>query len=427
MTSGLMAGPDRGVGLRYPSRRDEAWRHAPHARLGALRFGSVTDRIDPVAPMLDGLLADAPPITGPRIVIINGVFDADRSVLTGLPDGVTLSGLAAASSVRPDVVAAHFVAAIDAPADAFVALNATHGRDGACLEVADGVAAGLVQVIHVTVPGPGRKATAAGVAVRLGHRSMATIVEAHIGGGEPGRGGASSRTTIALGEEATLDHVTLQDVPVDQISLCRVDVTQDCGSVLRARCFELGASYGRLDYRVNLVGEAATADLAGLLFGSGHQILDQQVTVIHRAQRCVSRQAFRGVVGDAAVGVFNGGIDVRSGADGTDAEQSSDNLLLSTRAEINSQPRLDILADDVTCRHGATVGQLDEMALYYLRSRGIPGQDAKRLLVSSFADRIVDLVEIEAVRAWVTARLGHDHDQVETIDADGRGGAQRRA
>ncbi len=111
---------------------------------------------------------------------------------------------------------------------------------------------------------------------------------------------------------------------------------------------------------------------------------------------------FRGVLDDSSTGVFNGGIDVCPGADGTDAEQSNDNLLLSDRAEVNTQPRLEILADEVACKHGATVGQLDDTALYYLRSRGIGVSDARRLLINGFADQIVDDISVESVR-----ELGH--------------------
>ena len=154
----------------------------------------------------------------------------------------------------------------------------------------------------------------------------------------------------------------------------------------------------------------AVADLSGLFFGVGEQILDQQITVVHDAPDCTSRQTCRGVLDDASTGVFNGGIDVCPGADGTDAEQSNDNLLLSNRAEVNTQPRLEILADEVACKHGATVGELDDTALYYLRSRGINADEARRLLINGFADQIVDDVSVDAVRDWITHRLGHDHD-----------------
>ena len=158
------------------------------------------------------------------------------------------------------------------------------------------------------------------------------------------------------------------------------------------------------------MGAGAQADLSGLFFGFGDQVLDQQVTVTHGAEDCTSRQTYRGVLDDASIGVFNGGIDVRPGADGTDAEQSNDNLLLSNRAEINTQPRLEILADEVACKHGATVGQLDDTAMYYLRSRGIPADEARRLLINGFADQAVDDVGIETVREWILDRLRHTND-----------------
>ena len=241
--------------------------------------------------------------------------------------------------------------------------------------------------------------------VHLGAGSTATIVETRIGGGSS-VGGSNSRTTITLDEGATLDHVVLQDVAATHVQLSRIAVSQAASSTYRTSSFNLGASYGRLDYRVHLEGPDATAELSGLYVGNGDQTLDQQITIVHAAPDCTSRQTFRGVLDDESTGVFNGGIDVRPGAIGTDAEQSNANLLLSKRAEANTQPRLEILADDVACKHGATVGQLDEGALYYLRSRGIPGDEARRLLIGGFAGQIVDGVEIDAVREWLAERVG---------------------
>jgi len=215
---------------------------------------------------------------------------------------------------------------------------------------------------------------------------------------------------VSLDHDATLDHVLLQDIPATQVHLSRVDVTQQARSTLRARSFNLGASYGRLAYDVHLAGVGAHADLSGLFVGSGEQIHDQQITVVHDAEDCTSRQSYRGVLDDDSTGIFNGGIDVRPGADGTDATQSNDNLLLSNRAEINTQPRLEILADEVGCKHGATVGQLDETAMYYLRSRGIPADEARRLLINGFADQAVDEVGIATVRDWILDRLRHTND-----------------
>jgi Fe-S cluster assembly protein SufD len=245
--------------------------------------------------------------------------------------------------------------------------------------------------------------------IHLGAGSSATVVETRIGTGAA-FGGSNIRTTITLADDATLEHVVLQDAPPTQVHLGRVEVTQHAGSTFEARSFNLGAAYGRLAYDVELVGAGAVADLSGLFSGSGDQVLDQQIAVTHVAEGCTSRQTYRGVLDDASTGVFNGGIDVRPGADGTDAEQSNANLILSDRAEINTQPRLEILADEVACKHGATVGQLDETAMYYLRSRGIPFDEARRLLIKGFADQTVDNVSIDSVRTWILDRLGHNDD-----------------
>ena len=233
------------------------------------------------------------------------------------------------------------------------------------------------------------------------------MVETRIGSGDS-FGGSNVRSEISLAADASLEHIILQDLPVTQIHLGRVDVIQAAGSTLRARLFNLGSDYGRVAYYVHLAGEGAHADLSGLYFGSGRQTLDQQITVVHAAKDCTSRQSYRGVLDDASTGVWNGSVVVRPGADGTDSEQSNDNLLLSRQAEVNSMPRLEILADEVSCQHGATVGQLDEAALYYMRSRGIRTAEARRLLINGFADQVMDALKSDGVRTWITERLGRD-------------------
>jgi len=389
--------------IDHPTKRDEAWRYAPHGELGRLSFGSpsapaprVPADVEEQIPALDGL----------RIVVVNGVVDHVRSDLTGLPDGLYLSTLAEALNDQPDQLAGHFDRATDDIADAFVALNMAFGRDGTVIQVAKGHELDApIHIVDVTIPDETQNASCTGAVIHLGEGSSATVVETRIGGGSE-FGGSNTRTTITLDDNATLDHIVVQDVPSTQIHLSRIEVTQGAGSILRARSFNLGATYGRVAYDVHLAGEGARADLAGLYFGTGDQTLDQQITVVHEVKNCVSRQTFRGILDNESTGVFNGGIDVRPGADGTDAEQSNDNLLLSNRAEANTQPRLEILADDVACKHGATIGQLDDEALYYLRTRGIPADEARRLLIRGFADHTVHPVDIDALRTWITDRLG---------------------
>lgn len=387
----------------YPTRRNEAWRYAPHRVLGELSFGpSVAPAV--AAPDID---AQIPSLDGPRIVVVNGVVDLERSTMDEV-DGLHLSSLLDARQQQPDCLASHFDFGDHDISDAYMALNLAFGNDGAVVRIDDDIALDApIHIIDVEVPDETRNASCTSVVIEVGARSSAIVVETRIGVG-PDLGGSNLRTSVTLGDEASLEHVLLQDVPAGHVHLSDISVRQGARSVFNARSFNLGASYGRLAYTVVLAGPGAHADLSGLFFGFGDQVLDQQVNVIHAAENCTSRQSYRGVLDDASTGVFNGGIDVRPGADGTDAEQSNDNLVLSDRAEINTQPRLEILADEVACKHGATVGQLDDTAMYYMRSRGIPATEARRLLINGFADQVVDDVGIEALRAWITHRLGHD-------------------
>lgn len=391
--------------LALPTKRDEAWRYAPHRTLAELSFGPSSGRAGSVPA---DLLDDVVRLEGLCVVIVDGVVDAARSRLGSPVPGVTVASRAAIGADRfapaPDTE-------VQSPADAFVALNAAHGVDGALIDIGSGVVLDApIHVVDVSPAGGDGSASSTQTHVRLGAGSSATVVETRISAGS-GFGGSNVRTVVSLGEGAQLEHVVLQDLAGSQVHLGRVEVEQATSSTFRARSFNLGGAYGRLEYHVVLSGPEASADLAGLYLGSGEQVLDQQVAVVHAAENCVSRQAFRGVLDDRSTGVFNGGIDVRPGADGTDASQSNDNLLLSVQAEVNTQPRLEILADEVSCTHGATVGRLDEDALYYLRTRGVRADDARRLLINGFANQVVDQVGAGAVRTWIADRLGRHGDE----------------
>lgn len=382
--------------MPLPTRRDEAWRYAPHRELAQLNFRPAPE----IRRDVDAALAAAPQLDGLRVVLVNGVVDEQRSQLGSPSPGVTVGGGPAVADELDE----------DAPVDAYDALNRSLAGDGLSVEVDAAVDFDQpIHIVHVLDPAVEHDAYCGRVRIALGEGSTATIVETHVGAGDT-TGGANVRTTAVLAAGATLEHLVLQDLAASQVLLARLEVRQGADSRLQARSFNLGASYGRVASHVDLAGEGADADLAGLYSGNGEQVLDQQPTVVHRMPGCTSRQAYRGVLDDSSTGVFSGGIDVRPGADGTDARQSNDNLLLSRQAEVDTQPRLEILADDVACQHGATVGQLDQTALFYLRSRGVPADEAARVLINAFADQVVDEVRHAAVRQWLAQLLGHDHE-----------------
>jgi Fe-S cluster assembly protein SufD len=373
----------------------------PTVKLAQFTFGPSEWPVDEVLGF--ELDAQIPALDGPRLVLVNGVVDTARSDLGALPDGVVFVSLAElASEATARLGQTH-----ERPDDAFSIINRAYATGGAVVQITGQVRVPL-HVVDVSVPGDAHNASASRVVIDLAAGASATVVETRIGSTDR-FGGSNVRTEIILGVEASLEHIILQDLPAAQLHIGRVEVEQAASSTLRARLFNLGADYGRVAYHVRLTGEGARAELSGLYFGFGDQTLDQQITVVHEAKDCTSRQSYRGVLDDSSTGIWNGCVDVRPGADGTDSEQSNDNLLLSRTADVNTMPRLEIFADEVSCQHGATVGQLDDAALYYLRSRGIRKDEASRLLINGFADQVMDDLDHDAVRAWVTARLGHDH------------------
>lgn len=387
--------------LALPTKRDEAWRYAPHAALGRLVFGPDAGAAEDPA----DIDSQIPALDGPRLVIVNGAVDEARSDLSLIPDGVKIARLA---ELPDEANVLRGQASDDTDVDAFAVINKAYSTDGAVIQI-DGQPDRPIHIVDVVVPGAAQNAFTSRVVIDVAAGSSATVVETRIGSGDA-FGGSNVRTEIAIAEDATLEHIILQDLPAAQLHVGRVDVIQAANSTLNARLFNLGADYGRVAYFVHLTGEGAHAGLSGLYFGFGEQTLDQQITVVHEAPNCTSSQSYRGVLDDASTGIWNGGVDVRPGADGTDSQQSNDNLLLSKQADINTMPRLEILADEVSCQHGATVGQLDETALYYMRSRGIREEEASKLLINGFADQVMDDLDNEVVRAWITKRLGHDHE-----------------
>jgi Fe-S cluster assembly protein SufD len=236
--------------------------------------------------------------------------------------------------------------------------------------------------------------------VLAGPGSRVAIVETHAG--IPGEVYLTNAVTeVVLEEGAQVEHYKVQNESEAAFHLALLDVRQGRGSRFSSHSVALGSSIARHEVRVNLVGEGAEVSLNGLYMPRGDQHHDNPILIEHAAPRCTSRQLYKGVIDERGQGVFNGRIIVRPGAFGTDASQTNKNLLLSDHAEVDTRPRLEILADDVRCTHGAAVGRLDEDAVFYLRSRGIPHQAARGLLTYAFANEMVELLHLEPLRARV--------------------------
>jgi Fe-S cluster assembly protein SufD len=281
-------------------------------------------------------------------------------------------------------------------------MNAAFASDGLYLELGDG--ARLDKPLHVIFAGTGNSFVALRNRIRLGRNAEAAVIE-HYVGPAGGRYFTSTVTEIDAGVGSRLTRIRLQQESAQAFHIGNLVLHQARDSVVSLHGFDLGARLARSDTQVHLNGPGAEISLNGIYAPAGRQHIDNHTRIDHRQPQCRSREAFRGVIDGHGRGVFNGKIVVHKDAQKTDSQQSSAALLLSRHAEVDAKPELEIYADDVKCAHGATVGQLDEEAIFYLRSRGLDDTAARSLLTYSFADVLVRELPIPTLRRYVEREL----------------------
>jgi len=391
-----------------PDTRVEAWKYTALRALGQKPFadgdaGAGSRELDASAWALPG-------VDGPRLVFVNGVFRADLSAFDGLPDGLSLQPLSQAlqedaGSLQPVLSPVGLTDPRHPSADAFALANAARARDGVVLRVAAGARVETsVQLVFAGAAGDSELAWHARVLVSLGEGAALTLVEQHVGS----HGQSQLATTMAdftLAANAELKHVVLQQAGTasNLIRRSRLHLHEKAQAALHV--LELGGALVRHDLQVELTGDGAQLQTRGVFMPQGRQHIDTQLAIRHQALNTVSNSQWRGVAADRARGVFRGAIVVAPGADGTDASLNNKNLLLSASAEIDTKPELEIYADEVQAAHGATVGQLDERSLFYLRSRGIPLAEARALLTGAFCRAMLDSLPNDALREHLAGLL----------------------
>jgi Fe-S cluster assembly protein SufD len=388
----------RALGL--PTTRDEDWRFTNLAPLAGVTFGPAGEEAGAAA----RLLRDAPAPAGARLVFENGRFRRELSTGAPLPAGAVLASLGEALRHAPEAVRPHLgrLAPAGTPgALPFVAANAALLEDGAYLYLPPGaVVATPIELVFVT-GGAHPVAASPRVLVVAGEGARATIAEIYVGSGDVYL--VNAVTELVLGEGAELEHVKLQDDGVHAFHVSAVFAEQAARSRLTAHALSLGAAIGRSELRARLVGEGGEVAVSGLFMADGTRVQDAFSWVEHAVPRCTTTETYKGILDGKARGVFSGRIRVLPGAQKTSARQMSSNLLLSDDAIVDTKPQLEIFADDVKCGHGGTVGQLDEAALFYLRSRGVAEAEARSLLIWAFAAEMVERVGPAALRAQARA------------------------
>jgi Fe-S cluster assembly protein SufD len=389
--------------LGFPSRRSEAWRYIDLRPLEQRPMLPADTEQTVLSAATRGRLNEIE-LAGPayRLVLIDGRFTPELSAIDELPPGVWLGSMAAAIDHRPDLVRSRLEAPSLDAARPFAALNAALFADGFVLDIAPGVTLErVVEILHLSSGHNGGSLHTRSL-MTSGEGSSASVIETFTGSGEYWR---NDVVELQLAAGAELTRVALIEEAADALHFGEMLATLGSASRFSSFVLLLGGRTVRHEATVRSEGERSHCELNGVFLLSGRQEANILTTVDHAAPGGETREIFKGVAAGRAHGAFQGRITVRPGAQKVDAHQLSRNLVLGPRAAIDTKPELEIYADDVKCSHGAAVGDLDEAALFYLRARGIPNKEARRMLIEAFAREAVELVEQEPLRKHLLSRL----------------------
>jgi len=360
---------ERFAELGWPTTRLEAWKYTSLAPLAKMQWRSATSGESA------GIGVGSQPLAEIELEFVNG-------------------HLVRTSGTTPGVSTIDDEGSLDDAGKAMVALNAAHMQDGARLAIAEGTV--VDGFIHLLFTGNGDSIWShPRNVIHVGRNAQVTIVETYIG-----RGSYFTNvvTEIAAGDGAVVDHYKIVRESNEAYHVGTLHIEQARSSTVTQHNLTIGGKLVRNDTDVILGGEGASVVLDGLFAVSGSQHVDNHTVIDHVSPHCDSLELYKGVLDQSARGIFDGSIFVREGAVKTASRQTNHNLLLSESAIVDSKPTLVIHNDDVKCNHGSTIGQLNEESLFYLRSRGIGEEPARRLLVHAFADEIVDRMRVAPVR-----------------------------
>ncbi len=391
--------------LGLPTRKLEFWKYTDVAR--ALRRGDYAQHLDAEAPVVTR--SDVEPHLLPDLdahvaVTVNGRFDADLSDLDALPEGVVVTSLAEAGARHSDLFERHYARYARYEEHALTALNTAFARDGVFVYVPKGTTLEkplfllhltqadenlLVQPRHLFIAEEG---------------ALAKIIERPVALGDA-EAFTNAVTEVFVGEKAHLDHYRIQDEGERASQVQDTHAYQEDESVFDTLTVTLSGKFVRNNVIVTPDASHCETHLYGLYMGRDAMHVDNHTIVEHAAPDCFSNELYKGILTGRSTGVFNGRVHVHPGAQRINAYQSNKNIVLTDTAQIYSKPELEIYADDVQCSHASTTGQLDEEAIFYLRSRGLSETRARTLLLHAFASDVVNEVKIDALRAWLDEQV----------------------
>lgn len=388
-------------GLDFPTTRDEYWKYTRIAKLVSASY--IQNGLSAV--VLSGLII--PELHAHLIVFVNGIFSTDHSIKESV-SGLSVQSIATLEGDDKSLALEHLGNYIDSKSNAFTALNTAYFQDGIFIKVAkNAVIEKPVYILNICTGE--QQASQTRNLILVGENAKVEIVN-HFSG-SANSGSFTNAVTEVVAEAGSHGKMyLLQEEGDESNQVNSTHIVQKGSSTFSVLTVTLSGALVRNNLNFAITGEGCESNLNGLYFTSGNQHVDNHTYADHQVPNCNSNELYKGVMTDRSTGVFNGKIMVHQAAQKTNAFQSNQNILLTDKATINTKPELEIYADDVKCSHGCTIGQLDEEAMFYLQSRGLGKTAATKLLLNAFASDVVEMVDNEAVKAyiekWIERKLG---------------------
>ena len=385
--------------LEFPTQKDEEWKYTNISPLLKHNFVPSSEKVSVGKEFVKSKLFDETALN--LIVFVNGYFADEHSDLENLPRGVVAGSLSEAIKNNSPLIEKHFTKYADHQNNIFTALSTAYTDNGAFIYVPDGkIVEDPIHIIYITSSDDNKIIIQPRNLFIAGKNSQVTIIE-HYVSTEESIYFTNAVTEIVANESSVVDHIKLQEESINAFHIARMEVNQERNSNFSSHSISIGAQLTRNDFNSRFNAEGSECTLNGLFMIEGNQLFDAHTLIDHAMPHCNSHEHYKGILNDKSRGVFNGKVIVRPDAQKTNAFQENNNILLSNNALVNTKPQLEIFADDVKCSHGATIGQLDEEARFYLKSRGIGEEASRAILLHAFASDVVTSIKTESLRNYL--------------------------
>ncbi|MFO7446058.1 MAG: Fe-S cluster assembly protein SufD [Ignavibacteriaceae bacterium] len=392
--------------LDFPTVKDEEWKYTNITPVLKHNFKPADKKVSVTKEDVDNFNFHS--MNCCLLVFVNGIFVQELSSFSSLPKGVIVQNLAKAIEDNHPAVEKHFGKYADYKSHIFTSLSTAFTKEGAFIYVPDGkIVEEPVHILFISSAKDEKILSQPRNLFIAGKNSQVSIIEHYVclsgKQGEPGKDVyfTNSVTEVVVDENGIMDHVKLQEESKKAFHISRMEVDQERSSNFASHMLSLGGEIARNDFNTRFNGEGGESTLNGLFLIDGNQLFDAHTMIDHAMPHCNSHEHYKGILDNVSRGVFNGKVMVRKDAQKTNAFQENNNIILSNEALVNTKPQLEIFADDVKCSHGATIGQLDEDAMFYLKSRGIGGEAGRAILIHAFASDVVKSIKIEPVKNYI--------------------------